>query len=101
MIRGNQKKRGDQLSVHNGPGGLPRAPDETGPLSVVRPGRTKGRTAVFGQDGGPYRVRHFSSGRRAAGDNRGWSEMAGDGRGQVSKGRSRWGTTGDGRGQQE
>ena len=44
-------------------GGLPRAPDGTGRLSVVRPGRLKSRTVVFGQDGGPYRVRHVSSGQ--------------------------------------
>ena len=49
-------------------GGLPRAPDGTGQLSVVRPGQPKGRTAVFGQDGGPYRV----------GDGRGWPEMVWD-----------------------
>ena len=29
-------------------GGLPRAPDGTGRLAVVRPVRPKGRTAVFG-----------------------------------------------------
>ena len=29
-------------------GGLPRAPDGTGRLAVVRPVRAKGRTAVFG-----------------------------------------------------
>jgi len=48
---------GDQVesSVRNLPGarrgpagGLPRAPDGTGPLAVVRPGCPKGRTAVFG-----------------------------------------------------
>ena len=44
-------------------GGLPRAPDGTGRLAVVRPGRFKGRTAVFRQDGGPYRVRHVSAGQ--------------------------------------
>jgi len=44
-------------------GGLPRAPDGTEPLSAVRLGRPKCRTAVFGKDGGPYRVRHFSSGQ--------------------------------------
>jgi len=44
-------------------GGLPRAPDGTGRLTVVRPGRFKGRTAVFRQDGGPYRVRHVSAGQ--------------------------------------
>jgi len=60
-------------SVPRRPGGLPRAPDGTGRLTVVGPGRPKGRTAVFGQDGGPYRVRHISAGRgdgqrRTAGD---------------------------------
>ena len=44
-------------------GRLPRAPDGTGRLSIVRPGQPKGRTAFFGQDGGPYRVRHVSSGQ--------------------------------------
>ena len=44
-------------------GGLPRAPDGTGRLAVVRPVLPKGRTAVFGQDGGPYRVRHISAGQ--------------------------------------
>jgi len=69
------------LSVPNRPGarrgpvgGLPRAPDRTGRISVVHPGRPKGRTAVFGQDGGPYRVRDVSSGQG------GWT--AGDGRGR-------------------
>ena len=43
------------ISVPNRPGarrgpagGLPRAPDGTGRLAVVRPVRPKGRTAVFG-----------------------------------------------------
>ena len=60
----------DRGSVRNRPGarrgpagGLPRAPDGTGRLAVVRPVRPKGRTAVFGQDGGPYRVRHVSAGQ--------------------------------------
>jgi len=44
-------------------GGPPRAPDGTGRLAVVRPGRFKGRTAVFRQDGGPYRVRHVNAGQ--------------------------------------
>ena len=43
-------------------GGLPRAPDGTGRLGIVRLGRPKRKTAVFGQDGGPYRVRHVSAG---------------------------------------
>jgi len=44
-----------RISVRNRPGaprgppeGLPRAPDGTGRLAVVRPGRPQGRTAVFG-----------------------------------------------------
>ena len=53
-----------RLGARRGPaGGLPRAPDGTGRLAVVRPGRFKGRTAVFRQDGGPYRVRHVSAGQ--------------------------------------
>ena len=49
--------------ARRGPGGcLPRAPDGTGRLAVVRLGRPKRRSAVFGQDGGPYRVRHVSAG---------------------------------------
>ena len=49
--------------ARRGPGGgLPRAPDGTGRLAIVRPGRPKRKTAVFGQDGGPYRVRHVSAG---------------------------------------
>jgi len=51
-------------------------PNRPGRLSVVRPGRPKCRAAVFGQDGGPYRVRHFSSGQGV--DSRGLVEMAGD-----------------------
>ena len=69
------------ISVPNHPGarrgpagGLPRARDGMGRLSVVRPGRSKCRTAVFGQDGGPHRVRHFSSGQGG-----GRQGMAGDG----------------------
>ena len=50
-------------SVHNRAGGLPSAPDGTGRLAVVRPVRPNSRTAVFGQDGGPYRVRHVSAGQ--------------------------------------
>ena len=61
-------------------GRLPRAPDGTGRLSIVRPGQPKGRTAFFGQDGGPYRVRHVSSGQGGwtAGNGRGWLRTAGD-----------------------
>jgi len=44
-----------------------------------RPGWPKCRTAVFGQDGGPYRVRHFSSGQ--GGGRRG---TAGDCKSDVS-----------------
>ena len=44
-------------------GGLPRAPGGTERLAVVRSGSPKGRTAVFGQDGAPYRVRHVSAGQ--------------------------------------
>jgi len=62
-------------------GGLPRAPDGTGRLAVVRPGRFKGRTAVFRQGGGPYRVRHVSAGQ---GDGRQGRPGTGeDGRGCV------------------
>jgi len=39
--------------------------------------------AVFGQDGGPYRMRHFSSGQ------------GGGRQGTIEDGRGRWGTTGD------
>ena len=45
-----------------GGGGLPRAPNGTGRLSIVRPGWPKGK------DGGPYRVRHCSSEQGIAGD---------------------------------
>ena len=55
-------------------GGLPRAPDGMERLAVVRPGRFNGRTAVFKQDGGPYRVRHVS-----AGQGEGRQGTAGDG----------------------
>ena len=55
---------------------LARDPDGTGPLSVVRLGRPKCRTAVFGHDGGPYRVRHVSSGQGG-----GWPVTVEDGRG--------------------
>jgi len=59
------------------------------PASVpIRPGRPKCRAAVFGQDGGPYRVRHSSSEQGV--DGRGLQGTAGDGR-------RRWGTGGDGR----
>jgi len=60
MIRSSVPNR---PGAPRGPAGrLPRAPDGTGRLAIVRPGRPKGRTAVFGQDGGPYRVRHVSAG---------------------------------------
>jgi len=74
-------------SVPNRPGArrgtvgeLQRAPDWTGRLSIVRPGQPKGRTVVFGQGGGPYRVRHVSSGQGewTAGNGRGWLRTAGD-----------------------
>jgi len=44
-----------------------------------RPGQPKGRTAVFEQDGGPYRVRHVSSGQGGwtAGNGRGWLRAPG------------------------
>jgi len=54
-------------------GGLPRAKDGTERLSVVRPARPKGWSAIFGQEGWPHRVRHVSAGQG------GWT--AGDGRG--------------------
>jgi len=73
----------DAVSVPNRPGarwgpagGLPRAPDGMRRPAVVRPGRPKGRTAIFGQDNGPYRVRHVSAGQggwlRTAWDCGGW-----------------------------
>jgi len=61
--------------------------DETGRLPIGRPGQPKGRTAVFGQDSGPYRVRHISSGQGV--DGRGLSETTRNGEG-------RRGTAGDG-----
>ena len=76
--------------ARRGPGGgLPRAPDGTGRLAIVRPGRPKRRTAVPGQDGGPYRVRHLSTGQEVG--------AVGDGGGRQGKGedgRGRWGTAG-------
>jgi len=59
-------------------------------LSVIRPGRPKGRMAVFGQDSGPYRARHFSSGqgggrRRTGEDACKWGGMTEDGGGQRGK----------------
>ena len=82
--------------ARGGPAGrLPRAPDRTGRLSVVRPGRPKCRTAVFGPDGGPYRVRHFNSGQGV--DGGGLLSTAGkdeDGRGRWDYG-GRQGTAGD------
>jgi len=44
-------------------GGLPRALNGTGRLSIVHPGRPKCTEAVFGQDSGLYRVSHVSLGR--------------------------------------
>ena len=41
-------ERFGKRSVRNRPGGLPRAPDGTGRLAVVRPVRPMGRTAIFG-----------------------------------------------------
>ena len=64
-----------------------------GQLAAVRPGRPKGRTAVFGQDGGPYRVRHAGAGQgeRTPGDGRGRQ-------GTVEDGGGWWGMVGDGGG---
>ena len=67
-------------------------------ISVLnRPGRPKGRTAVFGQDGGPYRVRRYC---RAGGMDRGGRPGMGvDGRGRLrtaGDGEGRWETPGDG-----
>jgi len=104
--------RGNQCSQRAwgpaGPrGGTAKSPgrDGAGRLSVVRPGRPKCRAAVFGQDGGPYRVRHFSSGQGVDGrglqDGRGLVGTAGGWwgqRGTIEDGRGRWGTTGDDRG---
>jgi len=95
-------------SVPNRPGargGLPRAPDGTGRLSIARPGQSKGRAAIFGQDGRPCRVGHVSSGHGGwtAGNGRGRQGTAGDGRGRqgtAGDGRGRQGTAGDGRGRQ-
>ena len=71
------------ISVRRRPGGLPSAPGGTGRLAIVRPGRPKGRTAVFGQDGGPYRVRYVGTGKEdgrqgTVGDGRDWLRTAGD-----------------------
>ena len=64
-------------------GGLPRAPDWTGRLSIVCPGQPPGWVAVFRQDGGPYRVRHVSGqGGWTAGNGRGRLGTAGDARGR-------------------
>src|SRR5437588_11889593 len=61
-----------------GPG---RATYCTGRLSVVRPGRPNGKTAVFGQGGGPYRVRHASSRQGDGLQEDGLQGTAGDARG--------------------
>jgi len=58
------------------------------------------------QDGGPYRVRHISSGQGwwTAGNDRGRQWMAEDGRGPsvtTGNGEGRRGTTGDAGGQHE
>jgi len=96
-------KRGDITDVSTFEDSVPNRPgarwgdcqesrtgwDGTGRLSVVRPGRPKGRTAVFGRDGWPCGVGHVSSGQgeRTAGD--------GGGRpGMVSGGGGLPGTTG-------
>jgi len=96
-------------SVPNRPrarGGLPRAPDGTGRLSIVRPGQSKGRASVFGQDGRPCRVGHVSSGQGGwtAGNGRGRQGMAEDGRGlseMTGNGEGRRGTAGDAHGRHE
>ena len=58
----------------NRPDFLARRPIHSG--VPKRPGRPKCRTAVFGQDGGPHRVRHFSSGQGV--DGGGLQGTAGD-----------------------
>jgi len=75
------------FSVPNRPGRLPTAPKGRGQLSIIHPGQPKGRTAVFGQDGGPYRVRHVGSGHG------GWT--AGHGRGLLETTRNGGGRGGD------
>ena len=45
MIDGRLEGRVDWVECSKPSGGLPRAPDGTGRLPVVRPGRPKGRTA--------------------------------------------------------
>jgi len=65
-------------------------------LSVVRPGRSKCRTAVFRSDGVPYRVRHVSlgQGRWTAGS--GWRQMRTVGNGEEHPGTAGcWGTVED------
>jgi len=79
-----------------------------GSLLSVR-GGPKCRTAVFGQDAGPYRVRHFSSGQ--GGGRRGMARDGGGRQGTIEDGRERVrtarycgglrGTAGDGRRLQE
>ena len=59
---------------------MPRAPERTGWQSVVPPVRPKGRTPVFGQDGGPYRVRNVTSGKVGGGR----PETVGDGTNDVA-----------------
>jgi len=64
--------------------GMPRTPDGTG---RVRPVRPRGRPAGFGQDVGPYRARHVSSGQGGwwtAGDSSGWQWTVGDTTSDVS-----------------
>jgi len=68
-------------TVREPAGGLPRAPDRTRGLSVVRPRRPKGRTAVFELDDGSYRMRHVSSGLGGGGR-----------RGPAEDGGGRWWT---------
>ena len=54
----------NRLGGSAGPvGGLPRGPDRTELLSRVCWEQPKGRRAVFGHDGWPYRVRQVSSGQ--------------------------------------
>ena len=54
-------------------GGLPRAPDGTGRQNAVHTRPSNLRTAVLMEDGGPYKVRHFS-----VGDCRGLPGTTGD-----------------------
>ena len=62
-----------------GPGGTAKSPGLEGRLSVVRLGRLKCWTAVFGPDGGALQGETYVFG--VEGDGRGWQRMAGDGGG--------------------